>query len=783
MRLFFVFFFFLYLTPAAATAGSGGTSALAPTAFSVAQQQDDEKDDGEPLVRSVSFEGNDYFGGGTLQTVIRTRSNREVLNIPGATLWLWLNRIYSRIGEPPRLLDRTVVGQDKERLRIYYNNHGFFDAQVDTTIRQIGRGHYRITFHIDEGEPSFIRSVSYRGLPEYEEDEETIRFYEGSLLARNATADRPDSAFRVNRQYNVELIRQERNRIINSLHRNGYASAGRDSIIALVRPDTDDEKQLDMRIRIQPGGVYNFGDLYLRLSQPSSGESEEEASADTLSGPPYTVEPYSIIFNIGENTRTRRELLQQRVLFTPGERFNNDLYISTVRQFQSLQMLSIQQFSLTKDGGQPDYSNEYLPVSFDMETLPRHQIRTDFFGIQRLGLGAGAGVQYSNNNIFGRAERLELGLNTSYEFLSGEQSDPRSFELSANYSYPRFAFPFRAFNNNPGFLNPRTRFQLSYAQIRQLNFNVDNNLRFNIRFQANHDRTTTSFFDLIELEWFDASITPAFREAIENDTNDPLLTQLILEDYRPQISSVLRYTFRNAATHPIRRDEGFFLETSLELGGNLPYLLENTLIDRPDSLRSTIPSFSSSGQELAYSQFVKTSLDYRRYYPVGAHSVFAWRGYAGIAQTYGLSRTIPITRRFFAGGSNDIRGWDPLTLGPGRNDQSVNPINGGDIKLAGYLEYRNTFSRNFLNTNWILAIFTDFGNVWNGPRNEISEGRFAFDQFYKEIAVGSGIGLRLDWEFLILRFDLAYRITDLGNEPGTRVLERNSIHFGIGHSF
>lgn len=783
MRLFFVFFFFLYLTPAAATAGSGGPSALAPTAFSVAQQQDDEKDDGEPLVRSVSFEGNDYFGGGTLQTVIRTRSNREVLNIPGATLWLWLNRIYSRIGEPPRLLDRTVVGQDKERLRIYYNNHGFFDAQVDTTIRQIGRGHYRITFHIDEGEPSFIRSVSYRGLPEYEEDEETIRFYEGSLLARNATADRPDSAFRVNRQYNVELIRQERNRIINSLHRNGYASAGRDSIIALVRPDTDDEKQLDMRIRIQPGGVYNFGDLYLRLSQPSSGESEEEASADTLSGPPYTVEPYSIIFNIGENTRTRRELLQQRVLFTPGERFNNDLYISTVRQFQSLQMLSIQQFSLTKDGGQPDYSNEYLPVSFDMETLPRHQIRTDLFGIQRLGLGAGAGVQYSNNNIFGRAERLELGLNTSYEFLSGEQSDPRSFELSANYSYPRFAFPFRAFNNNPGFLNPRTRFQLSYAQIRQLNFNVDNNLRFNIRFQANHDRTTTSFFDLIELEWFDASITPAFREAIENDTNDPLLTQLILEDYRPQISSVLRYTFRNAATHPIRRDEGFFLETSLELGGNLPYLLENTLIDRPDSLRSTIPSFSSSGQELAYSQFVKTSLDYRRYYPVGAHSVFAWRGYAGIAQTYGLSRTIPITRRFFAGGSNDIRGWDPLTLGPGRNDQSVNPINGGDIKLAGYLEYRNTFSRNFLNTNWILAIFTDFGNVWNGPRNEISEGRFAFDQFYKEIAVGSGIGLRLDWEFLILRFDLAYRITDLGNEPGTRVLERNSIHFGIGHSF
>ncbi|MFW6348707.1 MAG: BamA/TamA family outer membrane protein, partial [Cyclonatronaceae bacterium] len=379
--------------------------------------------------------------------------------------------------------------------------------------------------------------------------------------------------------------------------------------------------------------------------------------------------------------------------------------------------------------------------------------------------------------------RLELNLNTSYEFISGDQNDPRSFELSANYSYPRFAFPFRAFNNDPGFLNPRTRFQLSYAQIRQINFNVDNNLRFNLRFQANHDRTTTSFFDLIELEWFDASITQAFRESIENDTDDPLLTQLILEDYRPQISSVLRYTFRNSATHPIRRDDGFFLESSFEVGGNLPYLLENTLIDRPDSLRSTIPSFSSSGQELAYSQFVKASFDYRSYRPIGPNSVLAWRGFAGMAQTYGLSRSIPITRRFFAGGSNDIRGWDPLTLGPGRNDQDRNPINGGDIKLAAYLEYRNTFSRNFLSTDWIFAIFTDAGNVWNGPRNEISEGRFAFDQFYKEIAVGSGIGLRLDWEFVVLRLDLAYRLTDLGIEPGTNILERNTIHFGIGHSF
>lgn len=734
----------------------------------------------EGLVRSVKFDGNDAISNGVLQTVVRTRTNREIFSIPGATLWLGLNRISSRLGEAPRMINTATIAQDVERLRIFYNNNGYLEASVTSEVRELRGNRWQVIFRIDEGEPSVMRTVSFSGIPEFDDPRVMERFFSRSQLIRENEPVN-DSTYVSNRIYSVDLISEERNRILTMLHNNGYASASRDSIVVQVRRDSENPLNLDLAFRVQPGRVFYFGDVRINLSAPQSVAGD--FVSDTLSGPPVTFEPWRMIINIEPDARTRARLLEQRVLFTPGERFNNQLYLSTVNQFQTLGMLSLRQFSLSEAGGLPDFRSEHLPIFFDLETLPRHQIRADFFGMQRIGLGLGAGLQYSNNNIFGSAERFELGLNTSYEFIEGNQENPRSIETFVNYSFPRFAFPFAAFNNDTRFLNPRTRFQLSYGQIRQINFTVDDNVRFSMRFQANHDRTTTSLLDLLELEWFDANITPAFREVLEETTTDPLFLQLILEDYRPQINSLTRYTFRNAATHPIRRDRGFFLETSLELGGNLPRLIEETLFERPDSLRGTFPSLSGSGRDLSYSQFIKGSLDYRRYYAIGNNSVFAWRGFVGLAYPYGLSRTIPLNRRFFAGGSNDIRGWNPLTLGPGTNDRNLNPINGGDIKLAGYLEFRNTFSRNFLNTNWIFAAFTDFGNVWTGPRNELDEGKFSFNTFWSEIAVGSGIGLRLDWEFVVFRIDFAYRVTDLGNEPGTSILDRRNIHFGIGHSF
>jgi outer membrane protein insertion porin family len=218
----------------------------------------------------------------------------------------------------------------------------------------------------------------------------------------------------------------------------------------------------------------------------------------------------------------------------------------------------------------------------------------------------------------------------------------------------------------------------------------------------------------------------------------------------------------------------------LELGGNLPYLIERFGVN-PDTLTGSIPSVA--GARLTYSRYIKGSADYRRYLPLGRNTVFAYRGFLGIAYPYGETRQIPLNRRFFAGGSNDIRGWPPLRLGPGNLDQTEVPINGGDIKISGNLEIRQQLLRSFLSTNWGLALFSDFGNIWYGPRSDFSEGKFRFDGFFNEIAVGGGLGLRLDWEFVVFRIDLAYRIHDLQDGWFQAGFNDYFIHFGLGHSF
>ena len=141
-----------------------------------------------------------------------------------------------------------------------------------------------------------------------------------------------------------------------------------------------------------------------------------------------------------------------------------------------------------------------------------------------------------------------------------------------------------------------------------------------------------------------------------------------------------------------------------------------------------------------------------------------------------------------------MRGWGLRGLGPGRTTADStsgllgedNSILGGDIKLEGSLELRSTFLREVLAADWIVAIFGDAGNVWFGPRNPGDDGgRFHFSSFYKEIGVGTGFGLRLAWDYLILRFDLAYRVHDPAQRGNffDNAFGRSRLHFGIGHAF
>ncbi len=738
----------------------------------------------QPVVDRVRFTGNEAVDGTTLLTLVRTQQNRELFSIPGFKLWLWLNNLNTRWGEEPTLLDRTVVGADIIRLQTYYRSIGYLDAEVDTIVAAFGPNRVEVSFLIREGRQTRIRRVAYSGLPEFDNPDVMARYFRRSTLVERQI---DDTTFATDQPLTYERIGAERQALTDLLKNQGYASVVYDSVRAIVARDSTNPYRVDLLYLVYPGRVYTFGDVYLNLEGPGMGF--DTMRMDTLEGPPHTTNGTRIIMRKEDEALSRFRLLYGNVMFTPGERYNHDRYLRTIRRYQNLGMVNVRQFSLNEDGGLPDFSGEALPVRVDLQTIPRQRIRMDVFGMQRFGFGAGAGITYSNNNLFGNAELLEVSAKGSFENAPQvAEGLLQSAEASVNYSVPRLNFPFRSFNDRDFYVQSRTLYGITLARINQLNFTVNANIRFNMRYTVQHRANLQSELDLLELDWLDASPSQRFRDQLENNENlDPLQVELILNDFSQQFGSNLRYTHRMLNTDLVRRNRGFYNEMSIETGGNIPFLIERYLVRPGEPLQGTIPSFTASDTTLSYSRFIKATLDHRRYWPVTETTVIGWRFFGGMAYAYGTSPTIPLNRRFFAGGSNDIRGWAPLRLGPGSVPNNQVTFNGGDIKLASFLEVRQLLLRNFLSTDWHAAFFADTGNIWYGPRSQFREGRFRADRFHQELAVGIGYGVRLDWEYVIFRIDAAYRAIDpsVPGGFGDKWLQdrRPYIHFGIGHTF
>ena len=186
---------------------------------------------------------------------------------------------------------------------------------------------------------------------------------------------------------------------------------------------------------------------------------------------------------------------------------------------------------------------------------------------------------------------------------------------------------------------------------------------------------------------------------------------------------------------------------------------------------------------VAYSQYAKTELDFIKHWDLGKKNVLAVRGYAGIAIPYGNSNSIPFSKSFFAGGPNDNRAWTAYNLGPG-STESYNEFNEANFKLAFSVEQRFNL---FGNLNG--AVFVDTGNIWN-VLDSVDNPDAVFSGFssLKDIAVGSGFGLRYDFSFFVFRFDIGFKTYDPSYPNNDRWFNdynfRNAVYnIGINYPF
>lgn len=781
----------------------------------------------DPLrISKVRIKGDQVFSNDQLLTRIRTRANRRFLRIPGFNWWLWLynlgdsgffgNRVGNALkstGEPPAYLDYLVLDQDIERLKLMYQQAGYRNARVQTSVDTTARKRIEVTFSIEQGKPTHVRNVTFETTsPALSQNTGLV---DGSLLSKGNVFENGGSGFKADDQlFSEALLHEERKRILDFLRKDGYAAVSRDSIKAVVTPVSADS--FDVNFVINPGKRYKVESIHFNVRGP---EFEGIVATDTLSVPAGD-SVGNITSELKGDRKLKSDLLYRSLQFSPGEWYDQERVLESKRSLEATGVFlftRIEPLWDSVDGAEGEEAPG-LPFRIDLETRERHRMQFETFMLQRSGvlttsdneLGMGVGVTYENANLFGGGELFRLNTtgslagNIDSTFFNSAQA-----EITTSLTLPYITGPFKGLESVLDLYDARTQLSLSFLTARrdELRFVIRGRGTARFRLEMQHSPTVVSYVDLFDMSLSNPDTLNGFTQnilgEIVDSIQDPIQRDQVEEDYtQPQINSSLRYTLRSANVNPLRREQGYSFEGALELGGNLlPYLLDR-YAHTPGVLEGQIPGLSlfrdsGSRNDLIYRQYVRFSSDLRKYKSVNQNTVFAWKFVTGIAHPIGRADLLPFDRRFYSGGASSVRGWQLRSLGPGRvpsdafDQDSVRTnagisILGADIKLEGSVELRNTMLRQVLAADWILTFFGDAGNVWLGPRNPgDSDGRFKVDSFYKEIGVSGGFGLRFAWDYLILRLDLAYRVYDPSIDGGfvRNTFQSPRLHFGIGHAF
>ena len=672
--------------------------------------------DGDYLLDQVEVKSAQKdFNVSLLEPYVRQKANSKwfsLFKIPLATYSLsgtdtirWINRMLKNIGEAPVVYDTVMAERSCEALRSAMSNMGYLHSEVELQTRRKGKK-VRVTYILKPGEPYYLRNVRY------DIADDSIR----ALL----DADR-QYTLRTGAPFTVERLDAERNRITNFLLENGYYKFNKD-FIHFSADSARDSREIDLT-------------LHLDKYRPNSNAPE------TLH-PRYTIGTVSYASGDKGNIQLRPKVLQYNTAIIPGTPFSANALQKTYNNFARLKAI---RYTNIKFSELPDTS--VLDCDIQVSTNKPHTLSFQPEGTNTAGdLGAAASLTYENRNIFHGSELFSIELRGAFEAITGlegyQNQDYEEYSVEAKLQFPRFVAPF---------LSKTFRRRSTASSELSVAWDLQNRPEFHRRvfstawrYRWAEPRHHVSYrFDLLDL----------------NYVYMPWISATFKHDYLDSVSNrnaILRYNYEDLFIMKmgfgiIYNNDKLALRANVETAGNLLGAFANMASFRKNDV----------GQHtlfnIAYAQYVKFDFDFTKQIRFDTHNVLALHGAFGIAYPYGNSTVLPFEKRYFSGGANSVRGWGVRELGPGKfkgTDGRIDFINQtGDMKLDLSAEYRT-----FLFWKFDGAAFIDAGNIWTlRSYAEQPGGQFKISEFYKQIAVAYGVGLRLNFGYFILRFDMGMK--------------------------
>lgn len=713
-------------------------------------------------------ENHKVLGGLKMQLAIYNISGKDSSN--------WFNKWIRRVGTPPVIYDSTLTTASENQLQRALINKGYLKNTVTSNVTlKPEKKKAQVEYNITLNKPYLIRSIAY-DIP-------------NDSLREIILGDTTDFPIKCQSALDHKKLDDERELIVQRLRNKGYYAFNK-NYITFVADTAAGSHDVDLTLALSDKTqdlphmphIDTHRQFYVRdvifVTSYDAVNMQNGVYGDSTSYNGITV-------LYGEDRYIDKAILDENCFIRPGTIYNaNDVD----RTYKALGRLGIIKYINIDMKAVGEVDGHLLLDAYIL--LNRDKSQTISFSLEGTNsegdLGFGIGADYQHRNIFKGSEILNVKFKASYESLSGDLSglindNYSEYSGDVGITFPKFKMPFlrESFKRR---IQASTEFMTSFNYQERPEYTriiAGGGWKYIWSERNNQMRHT---FNLIDLSYV---YLPKSKINFLDSITNPLLRY----SYENHLIMRMGYTFyktNRRATNPLTtvfQDNIYTVRASAETAGNLLYGISHLIGQK----READDSYKVVGTR--YSQYVKLDGDFAITHYINQRSSLAMHAGFGIAVPYGNSTVLPFEKRFYSGGANSVRGWGVRTLGPGSFDgkkaQNSFIYQCGDIRLDLNLEYRCKLF-------WVLELgaFIDCGNVWTIKEYENQPGGvFKFSKFFEQLALSYGLGLRMDFTYFLVRFDLGMKAHNpaSGQEHWPLVhpsLKRDAeLHFSIGYPF
>ncbi len=692
----------------------------------------------------------------------------------------WVNRTLRNIGEAPHVYNDTLTRKSCEVMKQALMNQGYLKARVDAET-SYNKNKAKVKYYAHPSRLYRVASVSYLCLD--------------STLLGYVLADTASSAIKVGMPFDANVLNSERTRLANHLQHEGYYGF-KSEYVTYSADTTRNSSEVALSVHIRSGAMTQ------KIVDNEAVPVYTPWKRYKIENVKYLMYPFSYAYHpkyefpdticVGREhflydniPPFRFSIVRYASHLAPGMTYDVENVRKSYTSYGRLRALKYTNISFVEK------SDSVLDCYISLNPAKRVSVSTEVDFTNTAGdVGASASLSFTHRNLFYGSETFMIKLRGAYENIT-HLSDYESgkfleYGVDMSLNFPRFIVPF-----------VRDEVQRRSMATTQLD------LQYNAQTRPEFDRNV--FSASWSYLWNSSKqIRHRYDLVGVNLVSVPRKDQYFIDNYLEKYNSrnsimkfnyedlfIFRtgydfyYTSPNAGVTKDYFDVSHSVRASVETSGNLLSLLSGTLKTEKDSLGQ----YRIFG--LAYAQYLKTDVSWTMNMNLGRRNNVLFHIETGVAYPYGNSRMLPFEKRYYAGGANGVRGWSVRGLGPGRyvsRNGTIDYINqSGDIKLDLSLEYR-------VHMFWKLdgAVFVDAGNIWTMYNyDDQPGGLFQWNEFYKQIAVAYGMGVRLDLNFLVLRVDAGMKAVNPMYAEGPlrypivhpRFKRDFAWHFAVGYPF